>query len=98
MNASGLFVELGGHCVDTFTDGAVFGDAVAHALQVVLPLDLMERSEVHQDLAIHSEMEQLADIGLDERGDFLIGQIPWVKASWAAVRSHGDVSAARLAI
>ena len=70
----GVDTVVPGHRVDPFADRAVGGDAVAHPLEVVGPLDLVERSEVHQDLAVHAEVEQQADVGLDERSGLLVGE------------------------
>ena len=58
----GAFVARDG--IDPFANRTVLLDPVSHELEIVGPLDLMQRREVHQDLTVHTEVEQQADVGL----------------------------------
>ena len=48
---------------------AMLGNAVAHSLEVVGPLDPVQGGEVHQDLPVDPEDIEQADIGFDKRVD-----------------------------
>ena len=63
------------HRIDAFPDRPVGLDAVTHELQVVAPLDAVQRTEVHQDLAVHTQVEQQADVGLGQGPLLVVGQV-----------------------
>ena len=71
----GVDAFVAGHRVDPFADRAVGRDAVAHPLQVVGPRDLVQRGEVHQDLAVDPEVVQEPDVRRDERGALVVGEL-----------------------
>ena len=48
----GICALVAGHGIHAFSHGAVFFNTVAHQLQIVSPSDVMERTEVHQNLAV----------------------------------------------
>ena len=72
-------IKPGGHCIDPFSHRPVCSDAVTHPLQVVLPFDLVERCEMHEDLAVHTKVKELPDIGFGECCDLLISEIKRLK-------------------
>lgn len=73
---------------------SVFGNPVARSLEVVGPLDLMQSGEVHTDLPDDPEDIEQTDIGFDERHNFLLVEVVWLKHS----KPVGEVCLLQLAV
>ena len=58
---------VAGGGIDALAHRAVELEPLAHALEIVVPFDLVQGREMHQELAVHTQHVEQADVRCDDR-------------------------------